>query len=245
LGAVATDRDGRVVYVDLLTKMTMETGGEEFGLMRLRLFTCIPTNSELLRLRPINRNRVLVEVDDARARKLFLAWILQMVKAESTATTRELSQLLAPLGDRILLLGGHFICPKVTEYEPRILQQTAHTDVANKGEAIAVGLHLHNEPMNTLLDTHATLDPNGNVQNGIGFRQANTPVFAYDTGAVHACPGVSHVHGPYPRFLANRIFFLLCSAQLTPAQIAKHRSDNGLAGRTNLVLDLPPTAPST
>ena len=47
-----------------------------------------------------------------------------------------LRQLLEPLGSRILLLGAHFICPRVTEYEPRI----------------AVGLHHQGEPMNTLLD---------------------------------------------------------------------------------------------
>ena len=93
--------------------------------------------------------------------------------------------------------------------------------------------------MRTLLDSHATLDADGSVQSGTGFRQASTPAFAFETGAVHGGPGVPHVHGPYPLFLTDRIFFLLCSAELPPAQVAKHRADNGLVGRANLTFNVP------
>ena len=153
-----------------------------------------------------------------------------------------LGRLLQPLGSRILLLGAHFICPRITEYEPRILPQQPHTDVGTRGEVIAVGLHLDGVPMDTLLDPHATLDTSGEVHGGSGFRRAHTSVFAFETAAVHAGPGVPHVEGPYPRFLTSRIFFLLSSADLDPAEIAKHRADNGLVGGANLTFELP-TAP--
>jgi len=97
--------------------------------------------------------------------------------------------------------------------------------------------------MNTLLDPLAALDTSGEVQGGSGFRRAHTSVFAFETAAVHAGPGVPHVEGPYPRFLTSRIFFLLAPADLDPAEIAKHRADNGLAGAANLTFELPPLPP--
>ena len=97
--------------------------------------------------------------------------------------------------------------------------------------------------MNTLLDPHATLDTHGEVQGESGFRRAHTPVFAFETAAVHAGPGFPYVEGPYPRFLTSRIFFLLTAADLDPAKVAKHRADNGLAGSASLIIDLPSTAP--
>ena len=57
-------------------------------------------------------------------------------------------------------------------------------------------------------------------------------------------PGVAQVGGPYPRFLTNRVFFLLCAANLDPAQVAKHRSDNHLVGTANLVISIPATPTS-
>ena len=108
---------------------------------------------------------------------------------------------------------------------------------------MAVGLHLQGEPMNTLLDPLATLDTSGEVQGGSGFRRAHTSVFAFETAAVHAGPGVPHVEGPYPRFLTSRIFFLLAPADLDPSKIAKHRADNGLAGAVNLTFELPAPPP--
>ena len=97
--------------------------------------------------------------------------------------------------------------------------------------------------MNTLLDPLATLDTSGEVQGGSGFRRAHTSVFAFETAAVHAGPGVPHVEGPYPRFLTSRIFFLLAPADLDPSKIAKHRADNGLAGAANLTFELPAPPP--
>ena len=97
--------------------------------------------------------------------------------------------------------------------------------------------------MNTLLDPHASLSSDGEVRGGSGFRRAHTSVFAFETAAVHAGPGVPHVEGPYPRFLTSRIFFLLSSADLDPVKVAKHRADNGLVGAANLAFGLPTLLP--
>ena len=236
LSAVEVDGAGTVVYVDLQAR------GEDLPLqaLRARLSTVKPTIHALERLPLINRSRVLVEVEDQIALELFRSWLL--TAASNSEVGEGLKRLLQPLGNRILLLGAHFICPRVTEYEPRILPQTPHTDVGTRGEVIAVGLHTQDEPMNTLIDTHATLDTGGEVQGGSGFRRAHTSVFAFETAAVHAGPGVPHVEGPYPRFLTSRVFFLLASADLDPAEIAKHRADNGLVGAANLTFE-PPTPP--
>ena len=233
LEKVEMDREGRVVYVDL------EPGGEDRMLQALRdhLSAAQPTPHMLERLPLINRNRVLVEVEDRVALDLFLAWLLG--SALKGPMGEALGSLFSPLDKRILLLGAHFICPRVTAMEPRILPQTPHTDVDTKGEVIAVGLHILGGYMDTLLDPHATLHASGDVQNGSGFRRAHTQTFAFETAAVHAGPGISHVPGPYPRFLTSRVFFLLCAADLDPSVIAKHRADNGLVGRANLTFAIP------
>jgi hypothetical protein len=239
LDDVEKDRDDRVVYVDL-SGMTFYPGSGAFRLMRSKLLTLAPTDRQLLRLPLINRNRALVEIDDDQVLELLKSWIVAMAGATDVDTGMAFRLLFAPLGERILLLGGHFICPKVTEYEPQISPQTPHTDVHTKGEVIGIGLHLRGEPMNTLMDPGATLDSAGRVQGGDGFRKASTHTFAFDTGSVHAGPGTPPVEGPFPRFFNSRVFFLFCSAELSPARIAKHRSDNALAGHANLTLDLPP-----
>ena len=148
LEKVEMDREGRVVYVDL------EPGGEDRMLQALRdhLSAAQPTPHMLERLPLINRNRVLVEVEDRVALDLFLAWLLG--SALKGPMGEALGSLFSPLDKRILLLGAHFICPRVTAMEPRILPQTPHTDVDTKGEVIAVGLHILGDYMDTLLDPH-------------------------------------------------------------------------------------------
>ena len=123
LEKVEMDREGRVVYVDL------EPGGEDRMLQALRdhLSAAQPTPHMLERLPLINRNRVLVEVEDRVALDLFLAWLLG--SALKGPMGEALGSLFSPLDKRILLLGAHFICPRVTAVEPRILPQTPHTDV--------------------------------------------------------------------------------------------------------------------
>lgn len=237
LPPVEVDGDGRVIFVDL-----QPTGDDSpLQALRARLSTVRPTARTLERLPLINRSRVLVEVEDRMALDLFQAWLV--TTATNGAMGEALRQLFQPLDSKILLLGAHFICPRVTEYEPRISPQAPHTDVGTRGEVIAVGLHLQGEPMNTLLDPRATLDASGEVQGGSGFRRAHSSVFAFETAAVHAGPGVPHVEGPYPRFLTSRIFFLLTAANLDPAKIAKHRADNGLTGAANLTFKLPTPPP--
>ena len=84
----------------------------------------------------------------------------------------------------------------MTEYQRSVAPQTPHTDVDAKGEVISVALHLDGAAMGTLLDATARLDASGNVVGGGGFSRANTSIFAYDTNAVHAGPGVPYVPPP-------------------------------------------------
>ena len=166
---------------------------------------------------------------------LFRVWLLSAV-----VRVEAFRSLLTPLGPRIRLLGAQFIVPKVTEYEPRIAAQTPHTDVDAKGEVISVALHLQGDAMGTLIDAMAHVDSSGAVVNGSGFRCAMTPIFAYDTGAVHAGPGVAHVPPPYPQYFTSRVFVLLCADTLDPRRIAQHRHDNGLRGTIDRAIMVPP-----
>jgi hypothetical protein len=224
-----------VVYVDLDVDADSKP---ELLSLRSALASAAPTDAELQKLPLINRNRVLVELSDAAATNRFSQWIGLILRNSSSDAGIAFTELLKPLGNEIMLLGAHFICPRVTEYEPNIKQQQAHTDVSTKGEVVAVAIQIRGSAMNTLIEAGAQLDERGNVVGGSGFKQANTTTFAYDTGAVHAGPGQRNVPGPFPRFLVNRVFFLLCSAKLDPARIAKHREDNGLKGALELMLNL-------
>ena len=232
---VETDRHGATVYVDLLP----ERGGapcDEIIALQSRLATIRPSTRALERLRPINKSRVLVEIEDVMALTLFSTWIRRAVMEDSTGGA--LVALLGPIGRRVRLLGAHFICPRVTEYESFIAPQAPHTDVDRRGEVFGIGLHVSGEPMGTLMDPNAHIDSNGNVCGGGGMQRANSPAFAFDTGVVHAGPGRLRVEGPYPRYFTDRVFFLICDADLDAVRIAKHRADNGLVGQLDLVVSL-------
>ena len=103
---------------------------------------------------------------------------------------------------------------------------------------ISIALHLNGEAMGTLIDPTARIGADGQVVGGSGFARANTPLFAYDTNAVHAGPGVPYVPPPYPQYRTQRVFFLVCSAHLDPSRLRDHRRDNGLRGAAELTIDL-------
>jgi len=228
LASVETDAEGRVVYVDL--RSTVQT--TSFQALLASLAAIQPADSLLARLSPINRGRLLIEIDDAAALEYFSDWL------GAAGSNSTLGRLLQPLGSRLRLLGAQWIVPRATEYEPRIQPQEPHTDVDAKGEVVSVAINVRGDDMGTLIDANARVDANGRVIGGSGFGRAATPVFAYDTGAVHGGPGVAHVPGPYPRYLKDRVFFLLCSDQLEPARVAQHRRDNGLRGGAGLVVEI-------
>ena len=149
LGLVERDQEGKIVYVDLQPP----SSDDGLDVLRSRLLTVQPTRQILDRLLPINRGRLLVEIEDVEALNLFRRWLLSaMVRVEA------LRWLLTPLGPRILLLGAQFIVPKVTEYEPRIAAQMPHTDVDTKGEVISVAINIQSSAMGTLLDATAHID---------------------------------------------------------------------------------------
>lgn len=220
---VAIERDGndRLVYASFEAARESET----LVNLRRRLLDVRPTIAVLERLTPINRGRILVEIADAQVATLFRQWMLATLQDASLP----LAQMLAPLGSRVLLLGAQFIVPRVTEYERSILPQTPHSDVDVKGEVISVAVHVNGGEMGTLI---ARADGS--------FGRANASVFAYDTGTIHYGPGTPNVPPPYPRYSTDRVFFLLCSASLDPNRISRHRRDNGLAGSTNLIVELLP-----
>jgi len=224
-----TDNAGKVVYVDLQSSV------QEDGLYQKlikRLAANQPKEKALHRLQPINRSRLLVEIDDQETLELFKLWLSDVVKK-----SQELQLLLKPLGTELLLLGGQWIVPKVTDHDPCIKPQEVHTDVDTKGEVVAVAIKINGGEMGTLINAKARIE-GGSVQGGNDFARAATPVFAYDTGAVHGGPGVAHVYGPYPRYFVERVFFLVSSQQLDGDRIIQHRRANGLRGAANIMVRL-------
>ena len=86
LGAVERDREGRIVYVDLRPS---SLGDDGLNALRSRLLSVQPTRRVLDRLTPINRGRLLVEIEDAMALDLFRAWLLSaMVRIEALTLLR-------------------------------------------------------------------------------------------------------------------------------------------------------------
>ena len=213
------------MYVDL-TGRTIDT---ELEALRERLRSSPPSPRLLERLTPINRGRILVEIEDVVTLRFFAKWLRSRVAANDA-----LRRLLQPLGPNLRLLGAQWIVPRATEYEPCIRPQDSHTDVDTKGEVISFAINVDGASMGTLIDPSARVDGGGSVVSGSGFGRADTSVFAYDTGAVHAGPGVAHVAPPYPRFFVQRVFFLVCSATLDPSRTMQHRRDNGLRGDADL-----------
>jgi len=230
LSAVETDTEGRVVYVDLQTAVQ----NESFATLTESLVSNRPSERLLSRLPPINRGRLLVEIEAETTLAHFSAWLGAALVSEATGPA--LRRLLAPLGPRLRLLGAQWIVPKATEYEPKIAAQTPHTDVDAKGEVVSIALNVAGNEMGTLIDAKARIGGDGSVVDGCGFGRAATPAFAYDTGAVHGGPGVARVDGPYPKYFVERAFFLLSADDLDPDRIAQHRRDNGLNGRVDLVV---------
>ena len=237
LEAVELDVEGRVVYVDLRPRREgdeQEAPSATLSALQESLTAITPPTRTLERLSPINRGRRLVEIEDVGTLELFRLWLLATLESRPV----ELRSLLAPLGRRLRLLGAQWIVPCATLYEPRVLPQAPHTDVDAKGEVVAVALSVNGNRLNTLIDATARIDAAGRVLGGGGFGSAQTSVFAYDTGAVHAGPGIPHVEPPFPLFITDRVFFLLCAADLDPARIAQHRRDNGLRGRADLTIEV-------
>ena len=79
LGAYEADADGRIVYVDLRAAQH----DERFAALRANLVTNRPTERVLQRLTPINRGRLLVEIEDGATLALFEAWLRATATVES------------------------------------------------------------------------------------------------------------------------------------------------------------------
>lgn len=226
------DCDGRLVYVDLQPR-TSRDAALALGTLRQKLAADRPTSLTLHRLVPINRGRILVEIDSPDTFELFGSWL-----RSATAEYPPLQQMLSSLGPHLRVIGAQWIVPKVTEYERRVLPQTPHTDVGCRGEVVSVAIHVDKCEMGTLIDPKATISSKGVVQYGVGFGRAATSIFAYDTGVVHCGPGGSRVDGPFPKYFTSRVFFLLCSSDLDEDKVARHRHDNGLLRAASMASDV-------
>ncbi|MDC0525598.1 hypothetical protein OAO87_01270 [bacterium] len=245
LASVETDAASRIVFVNL-EPCAGDDGEDAVHLRKLRasLIEKQPTDQQLTRLPPINRNRVLWEIEDQALLTLFSAWLQSVAVSESTKS-EGLRAMLRPLGSRLRLVGMQLIVPKLTEYEPSVRQQAFHTDVADKGEVLAVAIHARGFELGTLLHAKGRLGEDGTVisENGETMGRAATSAFIYDTGTPHAGPAL-HIATPtsYPHYVKDRVFALLCADSLDPTRLAQHRSDNGLVGRADMRIDLSGTA---
>ena len=115
---------------------------------------------------------------------------------------------MAPLGDRIKLLGAPFICGRLSEATPLIMPQKLHRDHGGgPGEVIAIGMHLEGQSMGTLISPSSKELDDPNLQ----IAAANTPVFAFDTHIVHGGPpGSTQVHrGPARLVKKQGLFYAL------------------------------------
>ena len=213
LGAVARDAGGRVVYVDL-----QDAGGDSLETLRTQLQTEAPTAAQLDRLTPINKQRILYDIPtNSAVAAAFTEWVRH---AMSTPALVELLSSIT-VGAEVLLLGCQFIIPKVSIYDSgTVPQQAFHTDVGTEQEVIAFAMHVRGEPLGTLIDpdgTPAVRTPK--------LGRADTSIFAFDTGVVHAGPARAGMPVGYD---PTRAFFLMASPTLAPELVAKHRRDNGL-----------------
>ena len=231
LHSTERDSNGRVVYVDLHTPASTAA----FDALRARLAAVQPSDDAIVRHGArINANRFLWTVIDATAIDLFSTFLTSAVKDPHVGGS--LREMLAPLGGSIRLLGAHFICGRLSEETPVILPQQLHRDHAGApGEVIAIGMHVEGLPMGTHVAASATDvdDPSPVI------RAANSPVFAFDTHAVHrGPPGSAQPHRGPPRVIKNRVFWMLCSASLGVDSVAAHREANGFRGISEVVFDV-------
>lgn len=215
LGPVVVTSDQRIVYVDLERE-----DDERLEALRANLASTKPPIRVLERLPPINKNRLLVEIDAPETLSIFVSWLMH-----TSAQNPVFKTMLRQFGGRLLLLGAHWIIPKATEFQPSVLPQALHTDVSGAGQVLAVAMSVDGSKLGTLIDGEGSSEVTG--ENKV--KQAATSIFCYDSNTVHGGPG-KKLDPPYPKYLTNRVFFLLTPAEMSPNALAIHRRDNGLRG---------------
>ena len=234
LGSIGVDSSLAIVYLDLHELLPVV----DTDLVKLqdRLRMVRPRSRDLERMQVNNRERILFTVKDDLVVRLCCKWIQRI-----WSTVPEFWTMLGPLGSRVLLLGIQFIVPKVSEYFPHIRAQVPHADVLERGLVYGLAMHLDGGPLGTLISLdrtiHSCSDDLANVTDE--FKSADTPLFVYDTGVVHAGPGSSKFPAPYPHFVTNRVFFVFCSADLNPTRLDQFYEDNGLTEDLKTVLHRP------
>ena len=133
--------------------------------------------------------------------------------------------------DEVLLLGAHWIVPKVDAADGGVQPaQAMHTDILDKGEVLAVAVHAYGAHMGTLFDPLGTV-----FERSDAVLRADSSAFVYDSGGLHCGPGRAQVAGPYPAYEVGRVFFMLASPSLPAASVAAHQANNYLLARPETI----------
>ncbi len=208
--------------------------------LRKTLRDAKPTLSQVIQRRPFNVGRYSHEITsngkvvDAFVNMLKAACTLHKgfdkMLRETFGTDRCCtSQDSEDDAPRVALLGAQWIVPYLTMTQNNgfLPEQKLHTDVGEKGKVLAVALSVKGDKLGTYFDPWRSLDSTNEPTKEQCLR-ANTDVFAYDTGMVHAGPGRELT--PDKEFYSiDRVFFLLVSPELDEASVKKFQSDNNLA----------------
>ena len=237
LGPFALDHTLCLVYVNL--KLHLPADDPDLNNLKRRLREVSPNHNELIRMKRNNRGRILYTIDDELVVSLCSIWVNRV-----WSTVPEFWTMLSPLGSRVRLLGIQFIVPEVSEDCPQVRPQIPHADVEQKSVVISVAMSLSGDPLKTLISVNRSINSCSNdlVHVTEEFRCADTSLFLYDTGVVHAGPGSSRYSGPFPKFLVDRVFIVFCSADIDEARLDKYYEHNGLNVDLKTVL-FQPTRP--
>ena len=230
LPSVIRDSTNRIVYVDA-------RGSGNSAPLRSALLQAAPDDSTLAGLDTVNKGRALIDIKSAAAMTAFQQWLCTSV-ADNAAVAEMISSVADESGS-VLLLGAHFIIPKVTSHDHMAVQEQAfHTDIEPMGQVVAVAVNTEDREMDTLIDAQGTV-----LVRSPTVGRAATSLYCFDIGVVHAGPGRQCVHGPYPVYDKTRVFFLLASPTMPMELVTVRRKDNGLK-RMPLLLKLRPSAPN-
>ena len=233
LGPVEHDPEGRIVYVDLRSKVLKEV--LQLIELQKQLVRAIPKEQILNRMQPFKGNRVIVEIADPKLHSLFKSWMQSAIKRNV-----DLKSMLGSLGPRLKVLGGQFVLPKLTESDPKILPDRPHLDNWKKAEVISVAIEMRNGEMRTMLNPNIPANSEAIAKADLndGFGSADTSAFAFDLATIHAGAGSDMVASVYPEYEKRRAFFTVCSESLDPVHMEKIRHDNGFKKDLGIIIEV-------
>lgn len=155
--------------------------------------------------------RRLVELHDAEAQRLMIAWLLAALSCRGRAS-RALRSLLEPLGAVLALRGMQYNVP-IAVSGNEVTRQPVHVDWERKGEVILVGIELGGAALNTLVDPRAAVS---DIKGGrtAGQWPAATSVLAFEAAVVHSAPRLRLLNAREtlrPHIFGGRVFSVVTS----------------------------------